>query len=114
LATTNYWRRQNICGDKILSPTEMFTSTEIIDVDKILTWTKISRRNNSRLDKILVLTKISCQQKSHVDKILAPTETSHRKMLAHTFGSAKSTAADFSQTSLKISYVAQMVLSCKV
>jgi len=81
---TNYWRQQNICGDKILSPTEMFTSKEIIDVDKILMWTKISRRNNSRLDKILMSTKILCIQKSHVDKILARTETSRRKMLAHT------------------------------
>ncbi len=80
------------------------------------------------VDKILATTKFSHQQKSCADQNLAPTKIWRRQNLASTkiscqkiswrrcrripilFGSAESTAADFSQTSLKISFVFQMVL----
>jgi hypothetical protein len=94
-----YWRRQNIGGDKILAV------TEIICVDKIIAVTKISRRQNIGADKILVSTKIRRQQKSRTDRTLAST-----KILRQQNVGAESTAADFSQTLLKISYVSLMVL----
>ncbi len=91
--------------------------TEIISVDKILAltefscWTKFSRRQNSRVDKILASSKILRHQKSCVDKNLASTKCWRRcRRIPLLFGSAESTAADFSQTSLKISFVSRMVL----
>jgi hypothetical protein len=72
----------------------MFASTEIIGVDKILTLTKFSSRQNSRVDKNLASTKF----------------WRRRRRISILFGSAESTAADFSQTSLMISYVSQKVL----
>jgi hypothetical protein len=51
------------------------------------------------------------QQNLGVDKKLAQTKCWHRcRRILLLFGSAQSTAADFSQTSLKISYVTLMVL----
>jgi hypothetical protein len=81
--------------------------TEIIGVDKILASTKMLRQQKCCVDKI------SHPQKSPVDKSLAPTKISRRRRrrrIPLLFGSAESTAADFSQTSLKISFVSQMVL----
>ncbi len=77
---------------------EIFVLTEITGVDKILASTKYSRGQNVGVDKILSSTKCWRRQNTHVDKI---------PLL---FGLAESTAADFSQTSLKISYVSKMVL----
>jgi hypothetical protein len=86
-------------------------------IDKNLAWTKIPRRQKSRVDKNFASTKISLQQKSHIDKnlasnkILVSTKCWHRhRRIPLLFGSAESTAADFSQTSLKISFVFQVVL----
>jgi hypothetical protein len=81
-------------GDKILASTEMFVSTENIDVDKLLALTKFSRRQKSRIDKNLASTK--CWRM--------------RRSISLLFGLAESTAADFSQTSLMISYISQKVL----
>jgi hypothetical protein len=51
------------------------------------------------------------RQNLGVDKKLAQTKCWDRcRRILLLFGSAESTAADFSQTSLKISYVSQMVL----
>ena len=61
-------------------------------------------------------TKVICQQNIGVDKILALTKylgrqnVGRRRRISLLFGSAESTAADFSQTSLMISYVSQKVL----
>jgi hypothetical protein len=71
----------------------MFPATEI-GGDKNLASTKISRRQNSSVNKILASTK--CWRR--------------RRRISLLFGSAESTAADFSQTSLMISYVSQKVL----
>jgi hypothetical protein len=91
--------------DKILAP------TEIIGPGKIPAPTKFSRRQKSCIDKILAPTKISRRQKSRLDKNLASTKCwCRRRKIPFLFGSAESTAADFSQTSLKISFVSQMVL----
>ena len=57
------------------------------------------------------MTKYSCRQKSRVDKDLASTKCWRmRGSISLLFGSAESTAADFSQTSLMISYLSQKVL----
>jgi hypothetical protein len=56
--------------------------------------TKFSRRQNSRFNKNLTSTK--CWRR--------------RRRISLLFGSAESTAADFSQTSLMISYVSQKML----
>jgi hypothetical protein len=68
--------------------------TEITGVDKILVSTKYWRRQNTGADKIWVPTKYWRRQNVGADAE----------------GSAESTAADFSQTLLKISYVSLMVL----
>jgi hypothetical protein len=57
LAATKYWHRQNIGGDKILAQTEMFATTEIIGVDKMLAAT------NSRVSKNLASTKCWCRRR---------------------------------------------------
>jgi hypothetical protein len=94
LAATKYWWRQNIGGAQILALTEMFAATEI-----------------SGGDKNLASTKISCLQNSCVDKIIASTKCwRRRRRISLLFGSTESTGADFSQTSLMISYVSQKVL----
>jgi hypothetical protein len=58
-------------GDKILASTEMFVSTENIDVVKMLGSTKYSHRQNVSVNKILALTEIWHRQKSSIDKMLA-------------------------------------------
>jgi hypothetical protein len=69
------------------------------------------RRQNLGVNKILVSTKYGRGQNLGVDKKLAQTKCCHRsRRIPLLFGSAESTAADFSQTSLKISYVSLMVL----
>ncbi len=111
-----------------MAPTEMFASTENIGVDKLFASTKCWRRQHVAVDKMLAATKYLRRQNTCVDKILASTEISCRrkprvnKNLGRTkcwrmrgsisllFGSAESTAADFSQTSLMFSCVSQMVL----
>jgi hypothetical protein len=73
--------------------------------------TKYWRRQNIGVDKILASTKYWRQQNLGVDKKLAQTKCWHRRRrIPLLFGSAESTAADFFQTSLKISYVSLMVL----
>jgi hypothetical protein len=84
---------RNIGVDKILG------STEFIAVDKILASTKYWRQQNIGVDKILALTNYLRRQ-----------NVGRRRRISLLFGSAESTAADFSQTSLKISYVSLMVL----
>jgi hypothetical protein len=60
---------------------------------------------------MLTSTKYLCRQNIGVDKKLASTKSWRlRRRILLLFGSAESTAADFSQTSLKISYVSLMVL----
>ena len=87
MAATKYWWRQNIGSAKILALTEMFAATE-------MEATKILRRQNSHVDKILLSTKYWCRC----------------RRISLLFCLAESTAADFSQTSLMISYVSQKVL----
>jgi hypothetical protein len=88
LAATKYWRRQNIGGDRNY-------------------W----RRQNSRVDKIPALTKSRRRQNLGIDKISASTKCWRRHRRSPLlFCTAESTAADFFQTSLKISYVSLMVL----
>jgi hypothetical protein len=85
--------------------------TEIIGFDKILASPKISHRQKSRVDKNLASTKISRRQKSHANKNLASTKCwRRRRRIPLLFGSAEFTAADFSQTLLKISFVSQIML----
>jgi hypothetical protein len=85
---------QNVGADKISMATKYWHR------QKLLVSTKFSQQQNSLDNKILVPTKFSRRQKSRVDKNLALTM----------FGTAESTAADFSQTSLKISFISQIVL----
>jgi hypothetical protein len=86
LPATKYWRRQNI--GKISATTEI-----------------------KGVDKILALTKSWCRQNLGVNKKLAQTKCwRRRRRIPLLLGSAESTAADFSPTSLKISYVSLMVL----
>jgi hypothetical protein len=88
LASTKYWRRQNISVDGNY-------------------W----HRQNSRVNKNLAPTKISRRQKSRTDKNLVSTKCCRRcRRIPLMFGLAESTAADFSQTSQKISFVSQMDL----
>jgi hypothetical protein len=94
-----------------LAPTEIFVSTEITGVDKILASTKYSHGQKVGVDKILASTKCWRQKNTHVDKILVLTKCWRRnRMIPLLFGLAEFTAADFSQTLLKISYVSKMVL----
>jgi hypothetical protein len=73
--------------------------------------TKYSLGQNVGVDKTLASTKCWRRQNTHVDKILVSTKCWRRnRKIPLLFGSAESTAADFSQTSLKISYVSRMVL----
>jgi hypothetical protein len=111
LAATKYWRRQYFVGDKILARQQKlcvdrnYWRQQSSRVDKILASTKSSRRQKSCVDKILASTK------SHIDKNLALTKCWHRhRRIPLLFGLAESTAADFSQTLLKISFISQMVL----
>ncbi len=93
MALTKCWRQQNV------------------GVDKMLPSTKYSRRQNVGVDKILAWTKLSRQQKSRVNKDLASTKCWRMcGSISLLFGSAESTADDFSKTSLMISYVSQKVL----
>ncbi len=88
-----------IVVDKILAPT------------KLLAPTKYWCRQNTGVDKILVSTKSWHRQKLGVDKKQAQTKCwRRRRRISLLFGPAESTAADFSQTPLKISYVSLMVL----
>jgi hypothetical protein len=60
----------------------------------------------------LTSTKSSRRQKSRIDKNLASTKCWRmRGSISLLFGSAESTAADFSQTSLMFSYFSLKVLS---
>jgi hypothetical protein len=112
LAATKYWPRQNIGGDKILAPTEMFASTEIIGVNKMLASKKFWCRQNTHVDKMLAWTKYSRQRNAHVNKILTLKKCWRRRWsISLLFGLApESTAADFSQTSLMFSFISQTVL----
>jgi hypothetical protein len=99
LTPRKHWRQQNIGADKIHSSTKLLASTKYwcqqnIGVDKILALAKYGRQQNLGVDKKLVQTK--CWRRRRIIPLL--------------FGSAESAAADFSQTSLKISYVSLMVL----
>jgi hypothetical protein len=68
-------------------------------------------RQNIGVDKILALAKYRPRQNPGINKILVSTKSwRRRRRIPLLFGSAESTAADFSQTSLKISYVSLMVL----
>jgi hypothetical protein len=87
LAPTKYWRRQNSHVDRV------FFRQQNIVVNQIL------HRKNIGIDKI------RCQKNVVVDKKLAQTQKDPL-----TGGSVESTDADFSQTSLKISYLSLMVL----
>ncbi len=79
--------------------TKMFASTEFIGIDKILAPTKYLRQQNTRVNKILASTKYSCWQNVGVNKILASTKCwRRRRRIPLLFGSAESTATDFSQT----------------
>jgi hypothetical protein len=83
----NYCRRQNIGTDKI------------IGINKILVST------NTGVDKILV------RQNLGVDKKQAQRKCwRRRRRIPLLFCPAESTAADFSQTPLKIFYISRMVL----
>jgi hypothetical protein len=79
--------RQNTCVDKIIG-------VDNIGVNKILASTKYGRRQNPGLEKILPSIK----------------SWRRRRRITLLSGSAESTAADFSQAQLKISYVSLMVL----
>jgi hypothetical protein len=84
--------------------------TEFIGVKKMLVSTKYRRLQNTGVDKMLASTKYGRRQNPGVDKILARTKCwRRRRRIPLLFGSAESTAADFSKTSLKISYVSWMV-----
>jgi hypothetical protein len=99
LASTKYWRKQNINIDKVLAATK-YWGQQKFGFDK-----------NIAVGKISVSTKYSHQQNVGIDKMLASTKSwCRRRRIPLLFGSAESTAADFSQTSLKISYVSLMVL----
>jgi hypothetical protein len=104
LAPKKYWRRKNIGGDRNYwrrqnSSGEKFSSRQKSGVNQNLTSTKILRQPNL------------APTKSCVNKNLASTKCWRRRRRIHLlFGSAESTAADFSQTSMKISFVSQMVL----
>ena len=87
MAPTKYWRRQNSRVDRI------YWRQQNIGVNKILHSQNIG------------IEKIRCRNNVVVDKKLAQTQKDPL-----TGGSAESTAADFSQTSLKISYLSLMVL----
>ncbi len=93
LTPTKHWRRQNIGADKIYASTKLLASTK--------SW----RRQNIGLDKIRASTKSWRRQEAGADKMLAQTQKNPL-----TVCSAESTAVDFSQTSLKISYISLMVL----
>ncbi len=69
------------------------------------------RQQNIGVDKILASTKCGRQQNLGVDKKLVQTKCwRRRRRIPLLFGSSESAAADFSQTSLEISYVSLMVL----
>jgi hypothetical protein len=93
-----------------------FSLRQKSSADKILASTKISHQQNCAnknlmLTKILASTKILRRQKSSVDKKLVSTKCWRRpRRIPLLFGSAESIAADFYQTSLKISFVSQMAL----
>jgi hypothetical protein len=71
---------------------------------------KFSGQQNACFDKNLASTKILRRQKSHVDRNPASTKCWQRcRRIPLLFGSAESTTADFSQTSLKISFISQIV-----
>jgi hypothetical protein len=112
---TKYWHPQNIGVYKILAPTEIigvakFSRRQNSCVDKIPASKKFSRRQNAYFDKNLASTKILRRQKSHVDRNPASTKCWQRcRRIPLLFGSAESTTAEFSQTSLKISFISQMV-----
>jgi hypothetical protein len=69
------------------------------------------RRQKIGSDKILASTKYWCQLNLGIDKKLVQTNCWRKcRSIPLLFGSAETTAVDFSQTSLKISYVSLMVL----
>jgi hypothetical protein len=99
LASTKYPRRQNIGTDKIHVST------------KLLALTKYWRQQNIGVDKIRALTKSSNRQNLGVDKSWRRQKDWRRsRRIPSLLGSAESTAADFSQAPLKISYISLMVL----
>ncbi len=99
MTPTKHWQQQNIGADKIHSYT------------KLLVLTKYWCRKNIGVNKIRASTKSWCRQNLGVDKKLVQTKCwRRRRRIPLLFGSAESTAADFSQTSLKISYISLMVL----
>jgi hypothetical protein len=89
---------------------------------KMLVSTKHSHRQNIGVDKMLALTKYLCRQNVGINKILASTKcwrqqnTSVDKILASAWENplivwlGRVHTADFSQTSLKISFFFLMVL----
>ncbi len=93
MTPTKHWRRQNIGTNKIHAST------------KILASTKDWRRQNIGVDKIRVSTKSWHRQEAGADKCWCRS-----RRIPLLFGLAETTAVDFSQTSLKISYVSLMVL----
>jgi hypothetical protein len=103
LAPTKHKRRKNIGADRNVHVDRNYWRRRNTRVE-ILVSTKISRQQNSRVDKNLASTKFSRRPKPCVDKMR------RRRRISVVFGSAESTAADFSQTSLMISYVSQKVL----
>jgi hypothetical protein len=103
LALTKYWRWQNVGVNKILG------------VDKILALTKYLHQQNVGVYKILASKKYWRRQNVGVNKTLALTKSWRRRgRILLLFGLRESTAADFSQTSLKISFFSLMVFSLHV
>jgi hypothetical protein len=110
LTSTKCGHQQNHGVEKILASTKSWCRQNL-GVDKILASTKSWRRQNLGVDKILASTKSWRRQNLGIDKKLAQTKCWRRcRRIPLLFGSAESTAADFSQTSLKISYISLMVL----
>jgi ABC-type taurine transport system substrate-binding protein len=96
-----------IGSDKILAP------TEIIGVQKIPASKKSQHPQNLSVEKISASTKSWRRHNLGVDKISASTKCwRRRRRIPLLFGSAESTAAAFSETSLNIFYVSLMMLNC--
>jgi hypothetical protein len=75
--------------------------------------TKYGRRQNLDVKKILASTKSWHRQEAGADKMVAQTKCWRRRgRIPLLFGSAESTAADFSQTSLKIFACSRQVWRC--
>jgi hypothetical protein len=109
--STKSWRRQNPCVNKISGSTK-FRRRQNSGVDKDLVLTKFRRKQNS-VEKTPPLTKSQHWQNFGTDNIQVLIKCLHRRRrIPFLFSLAESTAADFSQTLLKITYeyVSLMVL----